>query len=151
MWTAADSLGYTSRGASHNLAELASTRRTDPSIVAHTMIVDAYGLPFRSMRTTRRMVQQGRDVTTNDQTGFEAGMIVPRQFNPSQTATLRFAFEPVWPGFVLNSLLYAMPVASLIVAAGLLRARRRRRRGRCVRCNYDLAGLDACPECGATT
>ena len=149
-WMTGESLGYASRGASHNMAALARTRRTDPTVVMHMMIVDAYGLPFRSMRTTRRIVQRGPAITSNEQTVLDAGTIVPRVLNPSQTATNRFAFDPVWPGFVLNSLVYA--VLALVTMLGLtrLRADRRRRRGRCVRCNYLLAGLDVCPECGAT-
>lgn len=58
--------------------------------------------------------------------------------------------SPVWPGFMVNSAAYA---ASLGLARAGCRSGAnwiRRRRGRCVRCGYDLRGrLDAgCPECG---
>ncbi|MEQ9097115.1 MAG: hypothetical protein RIE32_12725 [Phycisphaerales bacterium] len=61
------------------------------------------------------------------------------------------AVLPIWPGFLLNTLLYAL---LLFVPARIPRAVRRalrRRRGRCIRCGYDRSGLDpdaACPECG---
>ncbi len=61
---------------------------------------------------------------------------------------------PVWPGFVVNTLLFAAPwVFALLVmyAAGAARRRYRRRRGRCIACGYDLRGLSGavCPECGS--
>jgi hypothetical protein len=55
----------------------------------------------------------------------------------------------LWPGFVLNSLLYAALVALGLVGLGRLRARHRRRRGRCARCNYPVGSSTTCSECGA--
>jgi hypothetical protein len=59
---------------------------------------------------------------------------------------------PLWPGFLLNTCLYAILTFALVRAPRVLRRGLRRRRGRCVGCGYDRAGLDAlaaCPECGA--
>ena len=58
--------------------------------------------------------------------------------------------RPVWTGLVVDTLLYATAAfASLTLAAWLLE-RRRRRRGRCRACGYDLRGIEGrCPECGA--
>lgn len=55
-------------------------------------------------------------------------------------------------GLALNPLLVGLPI--WLVAFGLpmgwvvARRARRRRRGACVWCGYDLAGLAMCPECG---
>ncbi|MBX3407752.1 MAG: hypothetical protein KF869_13420 [Phycisphaeraceae bacterium] len=64
----------------------------------------------------------------------------------------------LWPGFLLNSLIFA---AAWFIAVSLggraarllaarLRARRALRRGRCPKCRYDLLGdfSSGCPECG---
>lgn len=58
----------------------------------------------------------------------------------------------LWPGFLLNTLMYAAILATLFLVPGRLRRTLRRRRGRCTHCNYDRRGLPAtdtlCPECG---
>lgn len=62
--------------------------------------------------------------------------------------------RPMWPGFAINTLLYALIAWLLIrgrfVARHYSRREIRRRRGRCLKCGYDLRGeYDAgCPECG---
>lgn len=61
---------------------------------------------------------------------------------------------PVWPGFPVNTLFYAACITTLwLTAAGTHYAlgtkRRRRKRGQCEACGYDLTGLTTCPECGA--
>ncbi|MFI4915897.1 MAG: hypothetical protein ACIAS6_05240 [Phycisphaerales bacterium JB060] len=66
----------------------------------------------------------------------------------------RFALPllPLWPGFLLNTLFYALLLFIAWRGPGVVRRAVRRRRGRCVGCGYDRGGLDAdaaCPECGA--
>lgn len=55
--------------------------------------------------------------------------------------------DPVLPGFVLNTLVYAS-LPALVLTAFHLRAQRRRRQSRCPGCGYPVAGLPTCPECG---
>jgi hypothetical protein len=65
-----------------------------------------------------------------------------------ETPRDRIPLTPVLPGFLLNTLFYAA-VLRVPLMFFPLRRWRRRRRGRCVECNYDLTGIDApCPECG---
>ena len=57
---------------------------------------------------------------------------------------------PIWPGFAINTLLYA---AATILVAGLwwlVRRAFRNMRGRCLSCGYDLRRnlASGCPECG---
>ncbi len=66
--------------------------------------------------------------------------------------------KPLWPGFWLNTILYAVVTAALwlSIAEGSCRLHRilRRKRGLCIKCGYDLrghSGGEVCPECGATT
>lgn len=59
--------------------------------------------------------------------------------------------RPIWPGFAVNTVFYGTILWLLfLVAPRTLRRQIRRRRGRCLKCGYDLRGnLDAgCPECG---
>ncbi len=58
---------------------------------------------------------------------------------------------PLWPGFALNTIFYALFAWGLWQVPPAIRRRRRRRNGLCVRCGYDLKGLPPgsnCPECG---
>lgn len=58
---------------------------------------------------------------------------------------------PLWPGIALNTIFYAAIAWGLWRIPVLLRRARRRRRGWCIRCAYDRAGLapgSPCPECG---
>jgi hypothetical protein len=61
-----------------------------------------------------------------------------------------FLIRPLWPGFLLNTLFYAAILAALFFVPVQVRRTLRRRRGRCIACNYDRRGFpDApCPECG---
>jgi len=68
--------------------------------------------------------------------------------------------EPIWPGFLLNTIFYAIIVWLLIPGPFVLRRLIRIRRGRCPKCGYDLRGQPpeagagavrgpaGCPECG---
>lgn len=72
----------------------------------------------------------------------------------SNLPPLLLPLRPVWPGFLLNSIIYAALLWQLVILSCWvlrgLRGRPRARRGLCPRCGYDLrGGLDAgCPECG---
>jgi len=56
--------------------------------------------------------------------------------------------RPIWPGFIVNSLLYALLLAPCVAAPGLVIARWRCRSGRCPQCGAAM-GVDlACDECG---
>jgi hypothetical protein len=58
---------------------------------------------------------------------------------------------PRWPGFVVNTVLYAAALAVLVLGPRALRRAYRAQRGRCVSCGYDLrhSARGVCPECGA--
>ena len=61
--------------------------------------------------------------------------------------------HPLWSGFSRDVVFYSAIWFALCIGRDYLRVHRRRVRGRCTRCNYDLRGSaqDAacCPECGS--
>lgn len=63
--------------------------------------------------------------------------------------------RPIWPGFSINTTLYAAIVWMLWSSPFVVRRFIRRKRGLCIKCGYDLRGHSGgggvCPECGATT
>ena len=54
-----------------------------------------------------------------------------------------------WPGFAINTILYAAILWLLCVAPFALRRRIRARRGQCPACAYPIGTSDVCTECGA--
>ncbi len=63
--------------------------------------------------------------------------------------------RPLWLGFMINTVFYGVGFwllwFGLFRGPGMIRRGVRRRRGRCVKCGYDLRGNaagSACPECG---
>ena len=61
--------------------------------------------------------------------------------------------SPLWPGFAVNTFLYAAVLWVLFVAPFKVRRWRRIKRGQCASCGYSLRGStggDRCSECGAT-
>ena len=52
--------------------------------------------------------------------------------------------------FIANVLIYTVVLLTLHAMWCEGRSRRRMRRGRCAACGYDIAGVERCPECGAS-
>jgi hypothetical protein len=78
----------------------------------------------------------------------EGGVQLPRdaEFNPRA-----LPLRPLWPGFVVNTLLAAAAGWLVLTALGSARWHWRRRRGHCAYCGYSRRGLApnaVCPECG---
>ncbi len=63
---------------------------------------------------------------------------------------LELPLHPIWPGMLFSAGFYGTLWAVPLVGVPLLRTHRRRRKGRCPRCGYDLkhAFDPGCPECG---
>jgi 4-amino-4-deoxy-L-arabinose transferase-like glycosyltransferase len=63
--------------------------------------------------------------------------------------TLVLPYQPVWRGFLFTVLVVSGVWFALVSVPGAWRRRRRRGRGLCERCGYDMhGGGSVCPECG---
>jgi len=66
---------------------------------------------------------------------------------------LALPLQPIWPGFAINTVFYAVTLWLLLVALFAVRGWRRIKRGLCPKCAYDLrnrpSDSSVCPECGA--
>ena len=117
---------------------------------------EARGWPLRALMcevswehdaTTRMRVGSMQQQWAIPLGGTQGPMAVPR----------RLPLKPVWPGFAINTILYAAALWLVFCAGpGFVRRRIRRRRGQCLHCGYDLRGQPGaetgasakCPECG---
>ena len=111
-----------------------------------------WGWPMRSLRSVQTfeesMSTAVRPVRTPvEEHWFKRGLVMPAFLVKSPEVT-HLPVMPVWPGFVVNTLVFAVVAVAAVVVPGVARASVRRRRGRCIACGYDLSGLDTCPECG---
>lgn len=61
----------------------------------------------------------------------------------------RMPLRPIWPGFAINTLVYAVVIGAVGSGAGMFRRAIRRRRGLCVGCTYPVGASPVCTECGA--
>jgi hypothetical protein len=119
----------------------------DHFVIAHDKY--DYGLPFRALRF--HTVSEGRS-SQIDRTNPNLNHTLPLWQRGLPTGLQgrrhhRFPTEPL-PGFLYNTLIFTAAVLLASEAAARLRARSRRRRGRCPACAYDITGLPTCPECG---
>ncbi len=113
---------------------------------AHVVLAFRAGLPLRSAAC---FVADPDTPDHEEVWGVDTGL-ANQGMNPLHPMwpTARLPLRPEFPGFVVNSLFYGGLALAAVVAPRSLRRRWRVRRGRCVGCGYELAGLVVCPECG---
>ena len=60
------------------------------------------------------------------------------------------SLTPIWTGFAINTIFYAALLWMLWLSPFVVRRLIRRKRGRCIKCGYDVshAPHNSCPECG---
>ncbi len=59
-----------------------------------------------------------------------------------------YPLQPIWPGFAINTILYAVILWLLFATPFALRRWRRMRRGLCAKCAYPVGESAVCTECG---
>jgi hypothetical protein len=70
---------------------------------------------------------------------------------PHYPGAMTLPFSPYWPGFAVDTALYAAIALTFWPIPAAIRRRLRRARNHCPACGYDLKGAPSptCPECGA--
>ena len=101
-----------------------------------------HGWPNRSLSC--EIISNNSKWTTNASHG---GLSVASQGNFSDHI---LPLRPIWPGFAINTILYAAMLWLLTLGPFAARRMIRRKRGLCIKCGYDLRGVEheKCPECG---
>ena len=126
-----------------------------------TRLLDARGWPMLALRShLEKLTNLGPSFGTLEHVVSErSGCLLTNDPNWGYSITesvMALPVEPLWPGFAVNTLFYAIIVWLLIAGPLLVRRLVRIRRGCCPKCGYDLrgqppeaeAGVVGCPECG---
>jgi len=111
-------------------------------------IAEARGFPMPTFWQEFEMQHLPSDGTSiNEEWVVHGGIPFLRGSYTPRSVPLR----PIWRGFALNTVFYAIILWLLIPGPFVLRRLIRIKRGRCPKCGYDLRGHlpgAGCPECG---
>jgi len=143
-------VGASAIGKTHPASGSVAERRVIPSGI----VDDGRGWPLRSMRCWWNY-GLSNDALSRKETLHTGILLAP--YPGARGGPLHeqraLPLQPIWPGFAINTVFYAVVLWLLFAAPFALRRRRRIRRGLCPKCAYDLrgtpVGATACPECGA--
>jgi hypothetical protein len=117
-----------------------------------------FGIPARALSWEMHGVRagpRGMDMTkaAHSAAGLRAGWNVSELTGAiDRGCDRRMPLMPLWPGFAINTIFYAAALWVIFAIPGTLKRLRRRAKGQCIHCGYDLRGQPAasnkCPECG---
>lgn len=121
--------------------------RVPGSTIVSVLLVDVLtGWPMPAWRNTRVFSDATGPIALDDR-----GVLTTPPLDKWLGIGSFLPVLPLWPGALVNTIVYAAAVWCAWTGVPWLRTRRRRRRGACISCGYDLRGRDsgaACPECG---
>ncbi len=108
-----------------------------------------FGWPMLSMDWVSAYSSLEGDSVRNDNPNIiSAGIVMPSGL-PSHYRG-RLPLRPIFPGFYINTILWAVLVWLTILGPGQFKRWNRKRLGKCIACGYEIADLATCPECGST-
>ena len=121
---------------------------TLPEDTGHHLIERKSGWPLRSMHgECRRVNEMYWAIPVPESWGRRYNFMA---LTATPIAGAFLPLKPLWPGFLINTLFYALILWPLVFAPFTARRILRRRRGRCAKCAYPVGVSSVCTECGAT-
>jgi hypothetical protein len=67
---------------------------------------------------------------------------------PGTTRYWAFPYGPLWPGFIVDVIVFSLVIGASVESVRALRRMRRQKRRLCTACAYPLGIGSVCPECG---
>ena len=139
-----------------NAGWLSWDRAHEGAVMGGTVLATRLGWPWRSLRHSivyediaNERMHVGYVRTEVPRGSWERGVPCVAGLWGFTMRNGKLPVHPVWPGFVLNTMVYGALAWGVMCVPGVVRRGRRRRHGVCVGCGYDRRGIDGvCPECG---
>jgi len=129
--------------------------RTDWTMhwAGHFRMVES-GFPMRSFRgvEARQYIWSESPIALRTPYEYVGALHVPSTARYQEPWLAMVPLKPIWPGCLVNWMVWTFPAWALCTACVFASRWRRRRAGHCARCGYDLHGLrgaSPCPECGS--
>lgn len=110
---------------------------------------EAYGFPLLAMRGSYLLRDDGQG---SEEYASRVDGVPISDFLYGPTSQARaLPLVPVWPGFLINTVIFAALLFTIRLVYVTIKRRSRRKRGLCIQCAYNLSGgpHEQCPECGA--
>ncbi len=129
----------------------APSDETEPSRThAQSPMSDRAGWPMRSLGCWYVGVtgNPGGMVTATGNVTVARGIKIRAGWPPAGNGLRAIPLWPLWPGFAVNTALYAALAWAAWRGTGIVRSRRWSAHGRCAGCGYEVGMLERCPECG---
>ena len=145
-------------GVQHEMLFSDDADEDDEKWLAARALIARIGWPFAAWRTFY-FHQESEVGVIRETSFFERGIDVddwraPEPFPSPYVRTYwppRFLpLRPILPGFVINTLFYAMILWLLFLGPFTARRMIRRRRGQCATCAYPIGSNSVCTECGGS-
>ncbi|HYE61169.1 MAG TPA: hypothetical protein VD997_04165 [Phycisphaerales bacterium] len=115
-----------------------------------TMLRAGMGWPLLAMEYSDVDDTNRAAVGTGVKSWWELGVPLPAKYvgtGKFWRSDRRLPLRPLWPGFAVDTLVYACLWAGVLGVGGAWVRRRRVKRGVCAECCYPVVG-GVCPECG---
>jgi hypothetical protein len=112
--------------------------------------LDAAGWPTLAVAARLELASVTSGYRSRPPIGGVAVMVGSRKADhPFFSDSVTLPLHPIWPGFAINTLFYALGFWLLFTAPFALRRRRRVKRGLCPACAYPVGDSEVCTECGS--
>lgn len=119
-------------------------------------VTRGFGVPCKSM-AAGMIILNAHMMSQEQVSRVISGIRVRDRVMPQTTSSAAglqyrvLPLRPIWPGFLINTLLYGTSLWMVCTGPFAVRRAIRRRRGRCAHCGYPVGTSPVCTECGRVT